>query len=427
MNSTEMKLQQLTDPLFNRVRFSQSISITKRYGKWYLNGRVYYKDTFEWVRKSTGKEATKANLKYIEKNKQQILWDLSNYKKELEEKVDEGINQKKPLFSEFSELVLDTKFMSVGDEEYGISKHTMEEYSIKYKKHLYPFFKGYFINDIDVDLVEKWQLWVMGKKYKDGSEKYNKYDAQPKLSIKTLKNIRVVLNLILKNAELKRLIDRNPLDLVKVPKVSKKGRKPVKFLPLSDIKTIINGFDGFINEVNREIDKNSRVQLTNIFMVMIGSGLRSGELIGLKWEDVDFENQTISIRRRIRKGDIDKPKTHSSIRKISVLNETMVGLQKQKELGMNDEWVFINRDGNPFSNSYCVDVSYKKLLSYVGLPLDKLYNLRHTYATNIIHSGMENITTVSRLLGHNDSVVTQKTYISNEIQSDNIKGKSLFD
>lgn len=426
MNTVEMKLQQLTDPLFNRVRFSKSITIKERGGYWYINGRIYYKDTYEWVRKSTNKKSTKSNLSYIEKNKQQLLWDLSNYKKELEKMVNEGKDENKTLFSDFSDVVLDTKFMSVGDEEYGISKHTMEEYKIKYNKHIYPFFKGYFINDVDVDLVEKWQLWVMGKKYKDGSEKNHKCDTQPNLSIKSLKNIRIVLNLILKNAELKRLIERNPLDLVKVPKVSKKGKKPIKFLPISDIQTIIKGFDGFINEVNREIDRKSRKQLTNIFMVMIGSGLRSGELIGLKWEDIDFENQTISISRRIRKGDIDKPKTHSSIRKISVLKETIDGLQKQKELGMDDEWVFVNRDGNPFSNSYCVDMTYKKLLSYVGLPSDRLYNLRHTYATNIIHSGMENITTVSRLLGHNDSVVTQKTYISNEIQSDNIKGKSIF-
>ena len=421
-----MKLQQLTDPLFNRVRFSKSITITERNGMWYINGRIYYKDTFEYVRKSTNKPSNKQNYNWILKNQQQVLWDLSNYKKELEKMVEDAKDKNKILFSDFSEMVLDTKFMSVGDEEYGISKHTMEEYSIKYKKHLYPFFKGYFINDIDVDLVEKWQLWVMSKKYKDGSEKNNKYDSQPKLSIKTLKNIRIVLNLILKNAELKRLIDRNPLDLVKVPKVSKKGKKPIKFLPISDIQTIINGFDGFIDEVNREIDKKSRTQLTNIFMVMIGSGLRSGEVIGLKWEDIDFENQTISISRRIRKGDVDKPKTHSSIRKISVLNETMVGLQKQKEMNRDNEWVFVNRDGNPFSNTYSVDITYKKLLSFVGLPTDKIYNLRHTYATNIIHSGMESITTVSRLLGHNDSVVTQKTYISNEIQSDKIKGQSIF-
>lgn len=426
MNTVEMKLQQLSDPLFNKVRFSKSITITERNGMWYINGRIYYKDTFEWVRKSTKKEATKSNYKYIEKNKQQILWDLSNYKKELESFVEEGKKGNKTLFSEFSETVLDTKFMSVSDEEYGISKHTMEEYKIKYSKHIYPFFKGCFINDIDVDTIEKWQLWVMGKKYKDGSEKNNKYDTQPNLSVKTLKNIRIVLNLILKNAELKKLINRNPLDLIKVPKVSKKGKKPIKFLPLKDIKTIINGFNGFINEVKREMDKKSRIQLTNIFMVMIGSGLRSGELIGLKWKDIDFNTETISIKRRIRKGDIDKPKTHSSIRKISVLKETIIGLKRQKELNMDDEWVFVNRDGNPFINSYCVDVSYKKLLSYVGLPTDRLYNLRHTYATNIIHSGMENITTVSRLLGHNDSIVTQKIYVSNEIQSDNIKGKSIF-
>ena len=60
---------------------------------------------------------------------------------------------------------------------------------------------------------------------------------------------------------------------------------------------------------------------------------------------------------------------------------------------------------------------YKKLLKYVGLPEGRLYNIRHTFATNMIHSGIESITTVSGLLGHNDSILTQ---------SNKLKGKSIF-
>lgn len=426
MNTVEMKLQQLTDPTFNSIRFSKSITITERNGIWYINGRIYYKDTYEWVRKSTNKKSTQINYKWINKNQQQILWDLSNYKKELENNLENSRNQKKTLFTDFSDMVLDTKFLSVGDNEYGISKHTKEEYKNKYQKYIYPFFKTHFINDIDVDNIEKWQLWVMNKKYKSGSEMNNKFDILPTLSIKTLKNIRIVLNLILKNAELKKFIDRNPLDLIKVPKKSKKGNKTISFLTMNEITTIINGFDGFINEVDRKMDKINRIQFRNIFMFMIGSGLRSGEVLGLQWDDVDFENHTISISRRIRNGDVDKPKTYSSIRKISILNESIESLKNQKKLGLNEKWVFVNRYKNPYSTSDSIDVTYKKLLKFVGLKSDRIYNLRHTYATNVIHNGIENITTVSGLLGHNDSVVTQKTYISNVIQSDNIKGKSIF-
>ena len=55
----------------------------------------------------------------------------------------------------------------------------------------------------------------------------------------------------------------------------------------------------------------------------------------------------------------------------------------------------------------------------------RLYNLR-TFATNLIHNDRESITIVSGLLGHNDSIVTQKTYISNLVKSDSLKEKSIF-
>ena len=62
-----------------------------------------------------------------------------------------------------------------------------------------------------------------------------------------------------------------------------------------------------------------------------------------------------------------------------------------------------------------------------GLESDRFYSLRHTYATNMIRNGIENFVTVSGMLGHKDSVITQKTYVSNEIYSSGVKGKNLFD
>ena len=56
----------------------------------------------------------------------------------------------------------------------------------------------------------------------------------------------------------------------------------------------------------------------------------------------------------------------------------------------------------------------------------RLYNLRHTLASNLIHSEIESITVVSGLLGHNDSIATQKTYISNVVKSNKVKGRSIF-
>jgi len=213
---------------------------------------------------------------------------------------------------------------------------------------------------------------------------------------------------------------------VKPPAKSKKGRKQVSYLPLNEIKIILDGIDGFISDVTRAMDSRIRKQFKNVFLFMIGSGLRSGEVIGLQWNDIDFENQTVSVNRRIRDGDIDKPKIASSIRTIPILKEAMDALIEQKGISGSDTWVFTNRYYTAYTSPRQLDWMYKKLLKYVGLPEGRLYNLRHTFATNLIHNEIESITIVSGLLGHNDSIVTQNTYISNVVKSNKIKGKSIF-
>lgn len=105
----------------------------------------------------------------------------------------------------------------------------------------------------------------------------------------------------------------------------------------------------------------------------------------------------------------------------------MDALIAQKEISGSDTWVFTNRYYTEYTSPGQIDWMYKKVLKYVGLPEGRLYNLRHTFATNLIHSEIESITTVSGLLGHNDSIVTQNTYISNVVKSNKIKGRSIFE
>ena len=426
MNSVQMKLQQLADPVFNKITFSKTARIFDRNGIWQISGRVYRNGTYETVRKSTLKKSTPANKKWLEKNFESVLWEQCDYKKEIDEKLDQGKEKNKTLFSVFAQEVLNKQASTIDDEDYGVGKFTMKEYMHKYNKYISPFFEACFIEDIDIDIVDKWQQWVLQKKYQTGNEMNHRQSHKKTLGIKSLKNIRIVLNHIFKDAVLKKYIDRNPLDAVKVPTKSKKATKTVSFLTLDEIKIILDGLDGFIGNVNRAMDTRIRKQFKNIFLFMIGSGLRSGEVIGLQWSDLDFENQTVSVNRRIRDGDIDKPKTASSIRTITVLKEAIDALKEQKEISGSEKWVFTNRYYTEYTSPGQIDWMYKKVLKYVGLPEGRLYNLRHTFATNLIHNGRESITTVSGLLGHNDSIVTQKTYISNVVKSDSLKGKSIF-
>jgi len=426
MNSLELKILELTDPVFNGISYSDSITVVERKGVLYVHGRIYYRDTYEQVRKSTQKKATKANRKWVEKNKQTLLWELSNYKKQLDKKIADNDKKNSILFTEIAEKTLETKF-NVSDSEYGVNNFTKNEYLYMYKKRIEPFFKNYHTADIDIQVVEDWQNWVLTKKYDRGYSNH-KNEKKKTLSIKSLKNIRIVLNLILNNCVQKKYMEKNPLDIIKVPKKNKKSGEKVRHLEINEIVQVINSCDTYISQTNKDYEILGRKQFKNIFLLMVGSGIRSGEVIGLKWEDIDFDNETIHIQRRVREGDVDLPKSSSSVRKFTLLKEAIDALRNQKELfkDKDSEWVFLNRYNNPFKSPQQLDVRYKKVLELSGLESDRLYSLRHTFATNMIRNEIENFVTVSGMLGHKDSVVTQKIYVSNEIYSSGLKGKSLF-
>jgi len=277
-------------------------------------------------------------------------------------------------------------------------------------------------------VVEDWQNWILTKQYDKGLSNY-KNEKKEFLSIKSLKNIRIVLNMIFNDCVQKNYMEKNPLYTVKVPKKNKKSVKSVTYLTLDDIKKVMNSFDSYIAQTNKDYEIKGRKQFKNIFLTMIGSRMRSSELIGLQWDDIDFENETIFIRRRVREGDIDLPKSFSSIRKFTLLKEAVDALKEQKGLfkDENSEWVFLNRYNKPFKSPQQFDIRYKEVLKISGLKTDRFYSLRHTYATNMIRNSLENFVTVSGMLGHKDSVITQKTYVGNEIYSSGLKGKSLFD
>jgi len=426
MNTVEMRLLESTDPIFNGIRFSESITITERYGNLYINGRIYYKGQYERIRKSTNKKATLSNRKWVEKNKQTLLWELSNFKKEIDKRRENNEQKKSIPFIKIAERTLQTKF-NVSDTEYGINEFTKKEYKYIYEKRIKPFFKDYYTADIDIEVVEDWQNWILTKQYDKGLSNY-KNEKKEFLSIKSLKNIRIVLNMIFDDCVQKNHMKKNLLEIVKVPKKNKKSVKEITYLTIDNIKKVINSFDSYIAQTNKDYEIKGRKQFKNVFLTMIGSGMRSGELIGLKWEDIDFQNETVFIQRRIREGNIDLPKSSSSIRKFTLIKEAIDALKEQKELFKNEhsEWVFLNRYNKPFKSPQQFDIRYKEILTISGLKADRFYSLRHTYATNMIRNGFEHFVTVSGILGHKDSVVTQKRYVSNDINTDGLKGKSLF-
>jgi integrase len=159
-------------------------------------------------------------------------------------------------------------------------------------------------------------------------------------------------------------------------------------------------------------------------LLAIKRGLRRGEVLGLRWRDIDFKRHTLVIRRSLvvcsGKIGFQKPKTKRSMRTIHLSPELLIALQdhlaKQREEKMmrrrtyeDYDLVFPTWDGKPYDPNRFVRRHYKKYLVKAGLPKFRFHDLRHTAATMMIKDGV-NVQVVSQVLGHASEAFTLRVY-----------------
>ncbi len=156
---------------------------------------------------------------------------------------------------------------------------------------------------------------------------------------------------------------------------------------------------------------------------LLQTGLRTGELVGLKWEDVDFDNRTITVsrsmeyRHSVKEWRIGEPKSKSGFRTIPLTEEAMeiLKLQKQKNRSYKiiplewTEFVFLCKNGTPVKNS-TYDTMLFKLCDKAGIPRFSMHILRHIFATRCIEAGMKP-KTLQTILGHSNISITMNLYV----------------
>lgn len=150
-------------------------------------------------------------------------------------------------------------------------------------------------------------------------------------------------------------------------------------------------------------------------LTVLKTGIRRGELLGLRWMDVDMQNKIISVHQSYCDGiDGEEPdlglKTACSERKIPVDDELIYYLQKIKRI---NELVF------PYSSAraYGSHISHvlRRMARECDLPYVTLHGLRHTYGT-VLREDHVDIYTISKLLGHSSVKVTESIYIHNDVE-----------
>lgn len=148
-----------------------------------------------------------------------------------------------------------------------------------------------------------------------------------------------------------------------------------------------------------------------MYYIELATGLRRGELLGLKWTDIDWKNGIIKVRRQVARIDgkiVEAPlKTKNSYRAVSISPQAVEVLKTQKAK-INDEYVFPSPNGGPISPD-SVNNMLKRVLERAGIPKVRFHDLRHTFATIALQNGVD-IKTVSGMLGHFSAGFTLDTY-----------------
>ena len=240
------------------------------------------------------------------------------------------------------------------------------------------------------------------------------------LKPRTLVVLRSALNGALEDALKQGFIARNVGKLVDIPSVE---RYEGQVLTVEQAKRLL------------EVARGSR--LDALLLVAVTTGMRLGELVGLRWSDVDLEKGVLQVRRTVGRVPgmglvVGEPKSKAGRRKIMLSNVVIRVLvehkvrQEEARVKKGDRW---QEQGLVFCNTYGVYFNpdrirflFKKLLKAAGLPVVRFHDLRHSAATVLFAAGVD-LKVISAMLGHSSVATTADIYahVLPEMQQEVVK------
>lgn len=223
---------------------------------------------------------------------------------------------------------------------------------------------------------------------------------------------RALLSVALGEAEANEYIPSNPVKKVRIP-----VNKSREIEPLT------------IEEVKRLLETYKCTYMSARLHIALLCGLRQGEALGLRWQDIDLLNGVLEVRNQIQRIDgklqLTGLKTERSRRSLILTSGSVEALKLHKKFveemrsGYGSQWkendlVFPSTDGSPKQST--IDFNdWKRALRLCGIAKRRLHDARHTAATLMYRQGV-GIEVISRALGHSSSAITSKLYVHSAIQ-----------
>ena len=315
---------------------------------------------------------------------------------EANQKAEEYIRNLKMGLSENNQLItinilLPKWLFNVKKNE--LKASSFESYESTYRNYI----KTYLIADLPIKDLKSLKI----------QEFYNNL-IKDNVSINNVKKVHKLLRQFFSYAEKEGYIIKNPCTNVTLPKIKK------------EVSNIINErkskFQYFNEDEIKELltlFKNTRYE--NIIIFALGTGMRKGEILGLQWNDLDFENKEIHVVHNLShiaiideygnrnyKTELQTPKSENSIRIIPMSD---VIYKLLKSINRTSDFVFANKSGNHIDIKW-TEKFWTKTLKGTNLEGKKFHDLRHTFATMLLLKGA-NLIQIKELMGHSSVKITE--------------------
>lgn len=273
-----------------------------------------------------------------------------------------------------------------------IKESSHQRYLLLIQMHILPYLGNVRVHALTAEMLSG---------YIRGLMKEGRLDGRGGLAEKTVNDVVSILKSALKLAARKYAVDPELFD-VKAPTVR---RKRVETLGDWECETLSRS-------ITRKPDLNGAA-----YLLALNSGLRLGELCGLRWSDISFTERVLTVNRtvlRLKNGartalTVQTPKTESSARTIPLTAELLLFLAKLRNGAPEDAYLLTGSRMRPMEPR-TLQYRFQAALKAIGLKNHHFHALRHTFATRSIEKGVD-AKTLSEILGHRNVKTTLQLYV----------------
>lgn len=279
----------------------------------------------------------------------------------------------------------------------GVKPHTVASYTGTIRNHIKPALGAVKLEALTAPMIQRFYNGLTTER-----------EGKPGLSPKTVKNVNGVFHHALQQAVAVGYLRANPADACTLPRVEKKELRP---LDEAESKAFLDTCKGH--------------RFETLYTVTLFTGLREGEVLGLKWDCVDFQRGTLLIDKQLQREKrpngryLLAPTKNGKARTVTPAPWVMAllkrhrAIQAQQRLKAGEMWedsglVFTNEIGQHLA-LHTVYKDFKTLAAAIGRPDARFHDLRHSYAVAAIRAG-DDIKTVQDNLGHATAAFTLDVY-----------------